>query len=326
MLSLASLLYPAVAVTTAAVGAVTYVWYQRPVIAVRLMIRLGIRQAGLTVKYKEVQGIKHCYMERGSVDPNRPSLILLHGFTSSKDNYVSVMKYLPSDVHVVAVDFVGHGDSSLPPDGVKPSVLYLTNALHEFLHESGLVERPVHLIGTSMGGRITSMYSALYPQDVKQVTVICPAIYTPVKSKFAENYVAAGRNALLPETVEDMERLLEYVLYNKHKVIRNKQVLKGLLQLKQPNQQFYRELFSTLITTGTEEEDKKLFSQIKQPIQILWGEDDEVVHVSGAEYMRGLVADCRRVDIIKGCGHAMTFDSPALTAKNIVDFYNEMNK
>ena len=40
---------------------------------------------------------------------------------------------------------------------------------------TGLVERPVHMIGTSMGGLITAMYAGLYPNEIAFITLICPA-------------------------------------------------------------------------------------------------------------------------------------------------------
>ena len=35
--------------------------------------------------------------------------------------------------------------------------------------------QPIHLVGLSMGGAISGVYAATYPEHVKQVTFVCPA-------------------------------------------------------------------------------------------------------------------------------------------------------
>jgi abhydrolase domain-containing protein 6 len=44
----------------------------------------------------------------------------------------------------------------------------------QILTASGLNERPIHLIGTSMGGTVVGLYAAQYPDDVDELTLICP--------------------------------------------------------------------------------------------------------------------------------------------------------
>jgi len=54
------------------------------------------------------------------------------------------MQRLPKEQHLVAVDLVGHGSSSLPAPGNKPpSALYMTETLHE------VKKRLLHSITTS---------------------------------------------------------------------------------------------------------------------------------------------------------------------------------
>ena len=52
------------------------------------------------------------YIERGKKDDQKISLLLIHGYTSAKDNWVMMAKYLPKRFHVIAMDLPGHGGTT----------------------------------------------------------------------------------------------------------------------------------------------------------------------------------------------------------------------
>ena len=39
----------------------------------------------------------------------------------------------------------------------------------------GVDRRPFHLVGTSLGGILSGLYAATYPEDVVKLSLICPA-------------------------------------------------------------------------------------------------------------------------------------------------------
>ena len=72
---------------------------------------------GLTVKYAKIhESLTLSYMERGSIASCDSTLMMLHGFSSSKDQFSDMIKYLPPHIHVVAVDMPGHGGSTRRDD------------------------------------------------------------------------------------------------------------------------------------------------------------------------------------------------------------------
>ena len=57
-----------------------------------LCCRFGLKKAGMTVHCRQLGGATLCYAERGVASPDHSSIIFIHGFGSSKDNWLSVVE------------------------------------------------------------------------------------------------------------------------------------------------------------------------------------------------------------------------------------------
>jgi pimeloyl-ACP methyl ester carboxylesterase len=69
--------------------------------------------APVTYNYATVDGIKIFYREAG--DPQKPTIVLLHGFPSSSHMFRDLIPLLSSNFHLIAPDYVGMGYSEAPP-------------------------------------------------------------------------------------------------------------------------------------------------------------------------------------------------------------------
>ncbi|KAI4827845.1 hypothetical protein KUCAC02_031211, partial [Chaenocephalus aceratus] len=65
-------------------------------------------QAGAGDRYCTSGSYRFCYSSRGTPGGATPSLLLLHGFSASKDMWLPIVKHLPRGQHVVCVDMPGH--------------------------------------------------------------------------------------------------------------------------------------------------------------------------------------------------------------------------
>uniref|UniRef100_A0ACB8EGV6 Uncharacterized protein n=2 Tax=Sphaerodactylus townsendi TaxID=933632 RepID=A0ACB8EGV6_9SAUR len=63
---------------------------------------------GVKVKHIKHNSYNFCYFTRGKPGV-QPSILMLHGFSLSKDMWLDTIKYMPEDIHVVCVDLPGHG-------------------------------------------------------------------------------------------------------------------------------------------------------------------------------------------------------------------------
>ncbi|MFW6237047.1 MAG: alpha/beta fold hydrolase, partial [Desulfosudaceae bacterium] len=59
----------------------------------------------------QVDGRTTAYVERAG-QPGGGTIVLLHGFTADKDNWIRFVRHLPERYRVLAVDMPGHGGST----------------------------------------------------------------------------------------------------------------------------------------------------------------------------------------------------------------------
>jgi len=95
------------------------------------------------------------YTQAGSATahPERPALLLIHGFGASTDHWRKNVAELQSDFEVYAMDLIGFGRSSKPSSGYSPDLW--RDQIAEFITDT--IGRPAVVAGNSIGG-----YSSLY--------------------------------------------------------------------------------------------------------------------------------------------------------------------
>jgi len=99
----------------------------------------------------------------------KPALLLVHGALDHARNWDWVARDLCRDYHVYALDLRGHGNSAWAAGAmytVAEHVLDLS-ALADIVQSF-----PIYLIGHSLGGVISLLYSGVYPDRVKKVISI----------------------------------------------------------------------------------------------------------------------------------------------------------
>src|SRR3954467_3537151 len=102
-----------------------------------------------------------------------PPALYVHGLGGSSQNWSALMQELDGDVDGEALDLPGFGDSP-PPDDADYSVTGHARAVIRYLDASG--RGPVHLLGNSLGGAVTTRVAALRPDLVRTLTLVSPAL------------------------------------------------------------------------------------------------------------------------------------------------------
>ncbi|MFD5713348.1 alpha/beta fold hydrolase [Streptomyces pharetrae] len=102
-----------------------------------------------------------------------PPALYVHGLGGSSQNWSAMMPLLDDIVDNEALDLPGFGDSP-PPDDGDYSVTGHARAVIRYLDASG--RGPVHLVGNSLGGAITTRVAAVRPDLVRTLTLISPAL------------------------------------------------------------------------------------------------------------------------------------------------------
>ena len=106
-----------------------------------------------------------------------PPLLLLHGFTGHRDDFIGVMPRLARDRRVLAPDLRGHGDSENHAGRLGFSFEQLVNDLAAFLDALEIPQ--IDLLGHSFGGFIGVRFALEHPERVRSLILMCTSPETP---------------------------------------------------------------------------------------------------------------------------------------------------
>lgn len=281
------------------------------------------RRLGLKVDYAYCGKYRFCYSHRGRPGGATPSLLLLHGFSANKDMWLHMVKYLPRSQHVVCVDMPGH-DGTSRTNAEDYCIEGQVKRIHQFVQSVRLNRRPFHLVGTSMGGNVAGVYAARFSAQLSGVTLICPAgLVYPTESVFVKRLRELEKSQniedipLIPSTPQEMEDMLKLCCYVRFKI--PQQILQGLIDVRIPNNDFYRELFLEIVGEKSRHSLQENLHLITAPLQVIWGKHDQVVDVSGANVLQEIHPECQ-VTLLDNCGHSVVLERPRKTAQLILDF------
>jgi pimeloyl-ACP methyl ester carboxylesterase len=120
-----------------------------------------IAYALCTMQFKniKVDGLDIFYREAGS--PGSPKLVLLHGFPASSHQYRNLMPALAERFHVVAPDYPGFGNSSMPdPQSFQYTFDNLSHIVETFLEMIGFKKFGLYVqdYGGPVGFRIVGKH------------------------------------------------------------------------------------------------------------------------------------------------------------------------
>ncbi|MEV5004441.1 alpha/beta hydrolase [Streptomyces sp. NPDC055692] len=133
---------------------------------------VGVEE-GERLRSVELPGMTLSVRARPPAREGLPPALYVHGLGGSSQNWSALMPLLGGVVDGEAVDLPGFGDSP-PPDDGDYSVTGHARAVIRFLDASG--RGPVHLMGNSLGGAVSTRVAALRPDLVRTLTLVSPAL------------------------------------------------------------------------------------------------------------------------------------------------------
>ncbi|MEI2701163.1 MAG: alpha/beta fold hydrolase [Baekduia sp.] len=103
-----------------------------------------------------------------------PDVVLIHGLGATKSSFLDAAAMLANSGHRVhALDLPGFGGSDKPL--LAPfDAPWFARTVWDTLDELGLTG--VHLVGNSLGGRVSIEMALARPQRVRSITGLCPAV------------------------------------------------------------------------------------------------------------------------------------------------------
>lgn len=129
--------------------------------------------AGETLRGVSLPGVTLSVRAPARVRDGLPPALYVHGLGGSSQNWSALMPLLADRVDGEALDLPGFGDSP-PPDDGNYSISGQARTVIRFLEARG--RGPVHLIGNSMGGAVSTRVAAVRPDLVRTLTLVSPAL------------------------------------------------------------------------------------------------------------------------------------------------------
>ena len=271
--------------------------------------------AGLSRGTVEVAGHRWSYAYRDADAPDAPTVVMLHGFTGSKENWYPLAAALGGRYRVLIPDLPGWGESERKP-----------GAVYGFTEQAANVEafiralspgKPVVLLGHSMGGGIAAMAAARYPREIAKVGLLDAAGVRFKDNAFGLD-VLAGRNPFAVEDEASLKRYIDIVFHDaKAKPWLPWPASTALIRKRRADAGFEQDVLARIGRS----EDSLLPGQeaanIRQPTLLLWCRQDAVIDASALELYAQRIPQARKV-LLDGCGHMSLMERPAEVADAVV--------
>lgn len=278
-----------------------------------MMMRHELRRAGLTAETLDVNGKSIAVLESRR-DPGKPTVVLVHGFAASKENWVRFAAHLTGSCHVVAVDLPGHGESAkdfAQSYGIADQVGYL----HDILAE--LKVNRFHLSGNSMGGEISALYAVRYPDEVMTLTLMNPAGIHDHESELLRRLNAGEKNPLIVETPADFDYLFHFAMEKPPFV--PWPIKSVFAERAAANRAINEKIFKDIRKTNPGIDFKAEIRKINAPTLIIWGDRDRIIDVGNADEFEKLIPGSRK-HVFEGVGHAPMIEIPGEAAEIFKSF------
>ncbi|WP_374354051.1 alpha/beta fold hydrolase [Thermomonas sp.] len=271
--------------------------------------------AGLSRGTVEVAGHRWSYAYRDADAPDAPTVVMLHGFTGSKENWYPLAAALGGRYRVLIPDLPGWGESERKP-----------GAVYGFTEQAANVEafiralspgKPVVLLGHSMGGGIAAVAAARYPREIAKVGLLDAAGVRFKDNAFGLD-VLAGRNPFAVEDEASLKRYIDIVFHDaKAKPWLPWPASTALIRKRRADAGFEQDVLARIGRS----EDSLLPGQeaanIRQPALLLWCRQDAVIDASALELYAQRIPQARKV-LLDGCGHMSLMERPAEVAGAVV--------
>lgn len=277
--------------------------------------KLQIRLSGLTRKSQVIDGLKLCYLEGGK--RHHPTVVLLHGFGSNKENWLFMSRFLTSNYRVIIPDLPGYGESEFDPH--KDYRLSLqAERLSELLNT--ITTKPVHLVGNSMGGATAAVWTAHFPQQVQSLTLMNSAGLRGNKTTQFEAMLVAGQNPLIPRNYSEVAALFKLATYQRPNTFSwfiTPIIYRDFIHRSIVNHRLFSD--ALVVDEGL----ASVLRGIERPTLVMWGKNDAILDVSCMEVIKEHVPDANEV-VFPKVGHLPMLEAPLKTARALKRFWRQL--
>lgn len=239
------------------------------------------------------------YIDEGLV--NASSIILIHGFPLNKAMWNKQVGELKENYRVIAYDIRGHGNSDA--GDYDFSIEFFVNDLLRLM-DALKIDKTI-LCGLSMGGYIALNAIENYPERFNALVLCdtnCAADSSEAKEKRMKTIEIIKEKGLEQYAEESLKKLFAPISFSTH--IEEISIVREMIT-KTPTQS----LFKTLHALADRSETCTKLHEIKVPVLIMVGKEDEITPPDVALTMHEKIKGST-IHIIDNAGHLSNMENP----------------
>jgi len=272
--------------------------------------------AGLSKASVQIGEDHWVYAYSDQAPKNAPTIVMLHGFTGSKENWFPVARLLRYRYRIVVPDLPGWGDSNRI-DGADYGFLAQSERVARFVDAVSPNESVV-LLGHSMGGGIAALAAAQHPDRIARVGLIDSAGVRFADNRFGID-VLAGKNPFAVYDEASLQRYLDTVFFNDSAKPTIPWPADRIYIARRRQDAAFEQRVLDRIGRGDERFlPGENAAHIRQPALLLWCRQDAVIDASALELYAQRIPQARRV-LLEGCGHMSILEKPDEVAQAVVE-------
>jgi len=263
--------------------------------------------------YADVGGARLRFVDEGE----GPPVVLIHGFASALDTWRGVMKELTKHHRVLAMDLKGFGWSSRPPGDYSPQAeAQLVLGLMDQRNIKSAV-----IIGHSWGSSVALDVALAAPERVTKIVLYDAWVYEeqlPTTFLWAR---ATGVGEVLFDLFysERADEKIARAFYDPKKYVTEKFVEEVERALDRPG----TVAAALAAVRGQRFEDvQKRYHELKQPVLLLWGREDEVTLLPFGERLARDLPHAHLL-VYPDCGHFPMIEAAGTSTDDLLKFLDE---
>lgn len=270
--------------------------------------------AGLSKAHVQVGDHRWVYAYSDDAPEGAPVVVMLHGFTGSKENWYPVARRLQGRYRLIIPDLPGWGESERI-DGADYGFSAQSDRVADFI--DAVVGEGVVLLGHSMGGGIAALTAARHPRQVARVGLLDAAGVRFDDNRFGED-VLAGRNPFAVSDEASLQRYLDTVFEDDSARPTIPWPVDGIYIARRRGDAAFEQRVLDRIGRGEERFlPGEAAADIRQPAMLLWCRQDAVIDFSALEIYGERIPQAQRV-LLEGCGHMSLMEQPDAVAQAVI--------
>lgn len=237
----------------------------------------------------KVEGLNVFYREAGS--PERPTILLLHGFPTSSHMFRDLIPLLSDRFHLVAPDYPGFGNTDTPPaDKFSYTFAHLTSIVDKFTQELKLSSYSIYVqdYGAPIGFRLATLHperiQAIISQNGNAYEEGLTPFWGPFRDAFWKNRTAETEKPLR-EFLKPSGTQLQYLsgVRDKEHINPDAWIVPQVGLDRPGNDDIQVDLFYDYRTNlPLYDSWHQYFRQHQPPTLLVWGKNDPIFGPEGA--------------------------------------------